>query len=126
MTVLEILKPACKGLIDLKYDRVQAIAACASGFGPDRIFEFIKALFPWPPVAALKVVSQKVKAAFLPGIDNMGLFRMQRQALFGRPLRHFLQRLGGLFLARHNTTMSSAYLIISKALSAISLSSGSR
>src|SRR5438094_9724406 len=51
-----------------------------SVFGPECVLQFVQALLAGPAVAALKVVSQKIEASRLAGVDDACLGRMQGQS----------------------------------------------
>src|SRR6266571_6158205 len=77
MTVLEVPKPARQRLVHRLNDYSQAAPMSASRFTPNRRFQFGHTLSSRPAVATLKVITQKVKATALRGVNNPGLFRMQ-------------------------------------------------
>ena len=91
MTVSEVPKPASQGPVQVRDDSWQALSLGAPCLGSDRVFELLQALRTWPAIAALKVIAQEVKAAWLPGVDDTRLRRMQPQSRRNRPCLHLLQ-----------------------------------
>src|ERR1700757_37951 len=91
VAVLEVFKPAPENPIHFPDDLVHAPGPQAPGLGPDRLFEFVQALLARPSVAALEVVTQKIKAALLCGVDNARLGRMQDQPCLFRPLAQLFE-----------------------------------
>ena len=65
MTVLEVLKPASQGPIQVGDDGLQALSVVTPGLGSNRVFELVQALLARPTLARFEVVTQKVKAVVL-------------------------------------------------------------
>src|SRR5206468_12992473 len=82
VAVLEVLQPAHQRLIDIRDDRLEALAVRAPGLGSDRVFQLLEALPTRPAIAALEVVAQEVGSTGLGGINDPSLFRVERQAGF--------------------------------------------
>jgi len=74
--VLEIFKPAPRGLIDIRHYGAQALPLAASGFAPQGVLELFQTLLPRLFPALFKVISKKVKASRLRNIHDAGLLRM--------------------------------------------------
>src|SRR5208337_2615379 len=97
--MLEILKPAAQGPVQIRDDGRQALPVGAPGLGPDRVFQLSQALLPGPTFAPLKMIAQKVEAACLRSVDDPCLGRVQAQCGAYRPAPHPFQRLAGFRLA---------------------------
>jgi hypothetical protein len=92
IAVLEVFKPAPQGPVHSLDDSREALAVVAPGGSTYRLFQFPKALLARPSVTPFKVKPQKVKSAFLGGIDDLCLPRMQQQSVGLCPPRDFAQR----------------------------------
>ena len=107
--VLEILKPALKGPIDVRDNREETMAISTPGLVTDRIPEFLQTLGPRPAHAPFKMITQKVESAANGRIDNAGFGRVQSKTRLGRPLLNHRQSKKGLrFRATQNNKSSSA------------------
>ena len=67
--MLEVLKPAFQGPIQVPADGFHTSAIVASGLDSDGVFEFIQALLAGPFRSPLKVVAQEVEPSSLTSID---------------------------------------------------------
>ena len=109
MAVFEILKPALKGPIDIRYNREETMTISTPGLVTDRILEFLLALTPGPAHAPFKMIAQKVEATANGRIDNAGFRRVQSKARLGRPLlNHSQGKKSLIFRATQNDKSSSA------------------
>ena len=79
VAVLEVLKPAPRGAIDVLDDSLQAMPTRALSLRANRCFELIQALRPRPFHTPFEVIAQKVKPAIILGIYDSCLDGMQRQ-----------------------------------------------
>ena len=85
MTVLEILKPADQGPIQVRDDRRKALTPHALRLYSDGVFELLETLGPRPTFTLLEMITQKVKPAGGAGIDNPSFRRVQRKSGLGCP-----------------------------------------
>src|SRR5436190_21908884 len=92
MTLLEVLKPSLQSPINVQDDDRQATTVVPLRFRAERVLKFPETFPPRPSIAALKVISQKIKSLGLRRVHDAGLLRMQRQSGLSRPLRDRLQR----------------------------------
>lgn len=115
MTVLAVLKPATHRAVDVENDRGKTLPVSAVGLGPNRVFEFLRALLAWPARAALEVVTEKVKAARLLSIHETGFVRMQLRPRLRGPLPDLLQGPLGFLLiaAQDHEVISIAHHLVS-------------
>src|SRR6516164_8429792 len=60
-TVLEVLKPASQGPVQVREDGLQALSVVTPGLGPNRVLELVQALLAGPTFAACEVITQEVK-----------------------------------------------------------------
>ena len=60
-TVLEVLKPASQGPVQVREDGLQALSVVTPGLGPNRVLELVQALLAGPTLAACEVITQEVK-----------------------------------------------------------------
>ena len=81
VTVLEILKPAAKALIDICDNGLQAVAIPAWRLGSKDLLDLAQALLAGPTPIPLEVISQKIKS-FSGNRDvyQTGLFRMEAKS----------------------------------------------
>src|SRR5271167_3979479 len=99
MTVLEVLKPASQGPVQVGEDGLQALPVVTPGLSSNRVLELAQALLARPTIAALEVVAEEVKAANLPGVHNPRLDRVQGQSHREGPIPHHFQPLLGGYLS---------------------------
>ena len=92
MTVLEILKPADQGPIQVRDDRRKALTPHALRLNSDGVFELLETLGPRPTFTLLEMITQKVKPAGGAGIDNPSFRRVQRKSDLGCPCLNQSQR----------------------------------
>src|SRR6516162_9608339 len=92
-TVLEVLKPASQGPVQVREDGLQALSVVTPGLGPNRVLELVQALLAGPTFAACEVITQEVKAAVLRGVHHPCLDRVQGQSHGRGPVPHPFQRL---------------------------------
>ena len=78
LAVLEVFEPAHRTSVYFPDDVPQVSRSAAAGLFAYGCSEFIQALLARPAVATFEVVAQKVEPAFLAGVDNARLGRMQR------------------------------------------------
>src|SRR3954452_9067690 len=91
--VLEVSEPAPDQWIEVSDDTAQAVAPASAGLGPHLVLERLQAPVPHEPPAVFEPVSQEVEAlAGLPAVREMRLAGMQRQAVFGDPGSHPVER----------------------------------
>src|SRR5258708_3281214 len=108
MTMLEVLEPAPQRLVYRLDDDLQALPLVPARFTSDRSSQFGHTLAPRPAIPTFEVVSKKVKAAPLGGINYLGLFRMQAQTGICRPLLQLCECSPGSASLRQRMTRSSA------------------
>ena len=85
--MLKVDQPAPQRPIDVLDDDRHRFPLVASGFGPQRVLEFLHTLRTRPMIAPLEVIAEKVNAAALRGIDHPGLVRVEREPRGLRPRR---------------------------------------
>lgn len=84
MTVLEVFKPAPQGPVQVRDDRLQALAVGTPSLGPNRVLELVQALRAGPTISPFEVIAQKVKAAALRGVYDPRLDGVQDRESFSR------------------------------------------
>src|SRR5205085_8112414 len=97
--MLEVFEPAPQRPIHIGDDLTHRMWIEPPRLVTDHFPEFVPALVARPAIAALEVVSQEVEPAFLAGIDDARLGRVQRQSRRLRPLAQLFQHLLGFLLA---------------------------
>ena len=93
VAMLEIFKPAAKGLIGIFDDGLQAVAIAAWRLGSKGLLDFAQALLARPTPVPLEVIPKKVKS-FSGNRDvyQSGLFRMEPKSASPDPLAEKVQR----------------------------------
>src|SRR3954470_24946170 len=86
LAMLEVLEPSSGRAIHVGDDLLQAVAVIARGLLADGVLELLQALLARQFHALLKVIAQKVEAAFLRGIHDARLDGVQYQACTLHPL----------------------------------------
>src|SRR5258705_12881400 len=95
VALFEVTMAATYDRVQARDDYLQALPVIALGVPADFVLQLFQALTPWPALATLEVIPEKVKAAMFSGIDNPRLSPVQRQAGLRRPLLHHLQGCSG-------------------------------
>ena len=85
IAVLEILKPAHQGSIQIDEGGLKALPVRAPGLGSDGVWKFPLTLRARPFAALLEMVTEKIETARLGGVHNPRLDRVQRQSGLRRP-----------------------------------------
>lgn len=86
MGVLEVVEPASQNRVQTGNDLVKALASGPFRLGPDLVFELVQALLADVPPFALEAVAKEAEApALFPAVPDMGLIRMQAEAVLRYP-----------------------------------------
>src|SRR6266511_367514 len=93
MSMLEIVKPTTKHRIQIGDDPCQTVPARALGPHPNAILHRLVALFAYPALPQLEMITQKVKAlSLLPTVSHVGFVSTKTQAIGLYPGFHFRKR----------------------------------
>ena len=107
VAVFEVFKPAPQVRVNVRDDRVEALAVGPFRFGANRVFELREALLAGPVHASLEVVAEEVEAA-RGGVDDAGLLRVECQAGLAGPLWRSASAWCASSSVWHRMTKSSA------------------
>ena len=100
MGVLEVAEPASEHRVEIGEDTRQALPARSPGLRPNAVLEPGQALLADMTPAGFEAVAEEVEALpRLPAVAEVGLVRMQTQAVGGGPAADRRQRRLGLFAA---------------------------
>src|SRR5690606_40203321 len=94
MGVLEVGEPAPQHRVEFGDQSPQALTTGPARLGPHLVLERFQALLAHPAPTRFEAVAQKLKTLpWLPAVPDMGLLRMQGQAIGPGPFPPLRQRL---------------------------------
>jgi hypothetical protein len=109
--MLKVAKPPPQQRVEVRDDAREAVPAGTPRLGPDTVLKAGQAGLSYVPPPGFEAVAEKVKPySRLPAIADVGLLRMQAQAVLGHPPPDHLQRRVrlGLGAAQHDEVVGIA------------------